>query len=400
MSHTRKKLARVFRAPSTDGAGGFAPRALDRAPREFDEDGRLATPAPNPTPTAASRPATPDEAPAPTPADARASAAAHAPTHNAASPAPDAALRQHSMTAAERAFASWGRAQGRASTEAPAATAGPRPDTHAADRSKPDAPRPIATPTPPAQRSSIHHDAQRHSLRIAQRPHEREGGISPRASLDAWRSQREAAPEAPTIAAAPTTAEAAAPRHAAASASAVPEPIEDRTRARAKRAHSFPQSRDAARAAKASVPASTTPVPEPRRPPAPPRPAGHDPAETIMWVVAHEDALSSSARREALEALDVSALRATLQARRLRLLASALTELGERELALTHLRALHALLPHDSWAMLQLATLCADDASTRAEALHWCDVLLRQSPWLAHVQALRARIVAAETRGG
>lgn len=430
MSNTRKKLARVFRAPSTDRAGGFAPRELDRAPREFDEDGHPRPPDNNPAQRAAQRNTQRDVQ---SPELPRTTAPSPSPTHAPKSTdAPDVALRQTSMSAAERAFASWGRAQGRASKDAPTPIAGHSPaarPTHEA----PPAPRPIATPdsstSTHARRDDAaaragHHDAPRHTVRIAQRPHERDGGMSPRASLEAWRAQRDSS-DTNTVVSADTATKA--PPDTVASADAETKapardraprelPLIDRTRARAIRAHTFPRSRHATRTAPttsensnagrpqatpptapdATQAAETTPVTPPRRAPAPPR--GHDAAETIMWVVAHQDALSPHARRDALDPLDASALRATLQARRLRLLAAAFTELGERHTALSHLRALHALLPHDSWAMLQLATLCAADAATRDEALRWCDTLLRQSPWLAHVHTLRARIARGDAR--
>lgn len=40
MSSTRKKLKRLFKKPSTTASEAFAPRDLDRTPREFDKDGR------------------------------------------------------------------------------------------------------------------------------------------------------------------------------------------------------------------------------------------------------------------------------------------------------------------------------------------------------------------------
>src|SRR5690625_7978892 len=39
MSSTRKKLNRLFKAPSEASVEVFAPRDLDRAPREFDAEG-------------------------------------------------------------------------------------------------------------------------------------------------------------------------------------------------------------------------------------------------------------------------------------------------------------------------------------------------------------------------
>lgn len=121
------------------------------------------------------------------------------------------------------------------------------------------------------------------------------------------------------------------------------------------------------------------------------------PAERLMWVSAHRAELASEHIVSSLYALEGTGLRAAHEARRLRMLAEALIALGKDEACLEALEALQKVVPHDAWVLLRLAEVCAKNADTLQEALRWCDTLTRLHPWLSQAQTLRRAIEAKIT---
>src|SRR5690554_3016987 len=449
MSKTRQKLRRLFQPPSTTEGASFGARDLERPAREFNLAGEVVQPADTTRKSAQSPPPSEEEqvpgrTPAPTtksphyspPNAPRAQSDRHPITFNhdtKKQPKSKSLQNDHSVRtantaaqqtapwAAANAFQSWaGNRSENVSTE--------RASAPNARRS--DAPTPDASPERTTRGGIV--DVQRHAVVQGRETNKTTG---PQASREfaAWREQRanreremlasnvapsdetatSAAPSGETVPSAapqprlsevhtseptslsvettheqpllrPDLARDRVQRRALRSAQATPPPLSEKNKTK-RRTTSAP-------AAEASDEAKSVAQAElslqPTRQSLPPS-GKQTPSEQLMWLIAHPQMLPRDEMVTRLQALEAAPLRSSHEARRLRLLASALLELERWEDALSTLHRLRALLPHDSWVSLTLAETYARDVATWAEALQWCEETLRLHPWLSKAKALR-----------
>ncbi len=354
--NVKKKLDRLFREPSITDAGSFTPRDLDRAPREFDEDGRVVL----------------DE-------DSEPSREVSQVVHAA-------------PWAARVAFESWARQ--RHPTSSDTKTPAVSPAHHAADV-------PMTYAVPPAhQRGDIAHqqvlgDNKRHTPT----------GMRAATHFSAWKKARQHDEKLPVV---PAHTSHSTDEHVAdapplrdtpdSDAVHAGAPVDDRTRRLAMRHYAHVQHEQANMHAQTNpLTQVETSVPRkgsrPKSSSSPSLPMLQSPAERLMWLSAHQGELEAAHVVESLRALSGTGLRTSHEARRLRMLAECLMGLSQWEETLETLRALHHHLTHDAWTLLQLAKICSKDARDHEEGLAWCKEIRRLHPWLSsEVDVLEAHI--------
>lgn len=388
MSSTRKKLNRLFKAPSEASVEVFAPRDLDRTPREFDADGGLAS-------TSVSRPIAsprPDATPPPSKAGAVRDERAHA-MHTA-------------PWAASAAFESWKTQRGqRAEKTATSlertihtgATNAPQAD-HSIERT-----RRAHLPAGHVHTLDASHETHRTGMKASQ-------------EFTAWKQTRAAHVENPETAKSPLpddrvrrraiqSREVFLPEHARqytlnasrhtvniGAENARPSVVDDSARPSSTKDITEKHPHDMIKDRADDIDGAT------QRPKTRLRltmtPAARTPAERLMWVSAHQKELSDEHMVNTLHALEDAGLRAGHEARRLRMLAETLLRLERDDAALDALESLQEIVPHDAWTLLRLAEVCAKNAGTLEAGLRWCDELLRLHPWISQAQTLRDQIEA------
>lgn len=441
MGSTRKKLQRLFKAPTEVSTPAFAPRDLDRTPREFDPEGLETVPTASLPP---SKPPSLRETPNPphlnTDLTQRSSTSSHVTRHAPETADTPRAQKQTAHTApwaAAAAFESWKQQRT------------PEPDVPS--RKTPKAPARAATPPNDTTRVSTPEDSSSKAggvqVSAEQTRHQtlppghvrrldapEQNNMRALQSFEAWKqreirqidsnaktytdeepkplpsdrvrrraiqSRQAMLPEhqrayaverldASSIATSSTQASENTALNEAtdapSSAFVQPTPRKEETATLQHSAHEQTQPNTSlstpSSPARHAIPAAATT--------ASPQTA----AERLMWIRAHRETLSDAAIIQELSSLSNTGLRASHEARRLRMLAEALLRQERHTDAYATLEALQQIVPHDAWTLLRLAEACEQHAGTLEAGLRWCDDLLRLHPWLSQAQTLRERIDA------